>query len=103
VRVGWGAAAWATSDIGFDRPGMVRADLRHGPNAAYVHGCLCAAGSGSTKRVRMAKLQLAQATRLVIAIADLDPAGTVNTVPGDGVSANSPLSNSAWPPAISST
>jgi hypothetical protein len=38
VRIGW----------------EVRADLRHGPNAAYVHGCVCSE-SREHQRVRMAK------------------------------------------------
>jgi hypothetical protein len=70
-----------------------RDDLEHGTNAAYVAGCVCIE-CREHQRVRMAKPQLAQATRSVIAsLTSITLA--FNTVPGDGVSANCSFSNSA--------
>jgi hypothetical protein len=54
--------------------GNRRADLRHCTNAAYVYGCLCSERR-STNASGWQKPQQAQATRSVIAVADLDHPG----------------------------
>jgi hypothetical protein len=51
-----------------------RADLSHGINVAYVHGCVCSQ-CWSTNASGWQKPQLAHATRSVIVIADLDHPG----------------------------